>query len=241
MFNEANTVWHFFRKGTAYNMNFQHTQPFVFRFALAVIGLVVTLLSAQAQSYSRMDLEVTYGQQPLDTDQPYFLLQSGDTLEITLLRWYFQGKRPQARNEVIFVDYLNQQSFTVPSDVQEWQLGLDSALHVTSVKAGPLDPINAMHWNNHKGFIHFRLEGMIHRRDHTTTDVLLCIGGFMAPFNTVHRLPFTKKSSGTFTYSLDIEPLMSYCQESITWQILRPCEEGTVLSRLIAQNFKLLP
>lgn len=215
--------------------------PSTVRRFVALLLLCGAWSGAVAQNYARLDVEVAYGSQPLDPEKPMVVLDTGDTLEITLLRWFFQGKRPQSRTEIVFVDYLKQQSFSVPTDVQEWQFGLDSALHMSTVKAGPLDPANAMHFSGNKGMIHFRLEGILHRKDHSVTDIVLAIGGFTAPFNTIHRLPAKKNTSTTLTYALDLEPLMSYCRESLTYTIMRPCEEGTILSRLIAQNFRLLP
>lgn len=180
------------------------------------------------------------------------LANGKDSIYLTKLKYYLTDlqltdkgqKIRQSIPDVLLLDF--DSSLPLLPDVSDafdqlsFKLGIDSAIQSSGALEGELDPLKGMYWTWQSGYIHFKLEGMIHEADGKTKNIILHLGGYRSPNNSVKKVDLLSQHLHRhFSLELDLSDLIQQIISNNIFHIMSPGKEAVELSELISQSFKI--
>jgi len=144
-----------------------------------------------------LHVEPVFGTRALQLGKQQHLSPQGDSLSIETFRFYLSGIRLWYNEKEVYAEKesyhlidagdssTQQVILTVPGlkyDALSFAIGVDSLANVSGAMGGDLDPLRAMYWAWHSGYINAKLEGSspaCPARDHRFE---FHIGGYAAPY-----------------------------------------------------------
>lgn len=188
--------------------------------ALAVLLAIFFFMSGcqkenSVESPPRATLEIRFipviNGQPLELNQPY-TNPFGETYSLSIFRFYAgrfslgdqqSGLQKTVEGEPYYLPDLadkNSMQLTMPVepgiyDELAFILGVDSALNVSGVQSGVLDPARGMFWTWNSGYIFTKIEGNSTASSQPNGKFEYHVGGFKSPFSAIR--PMVAQLSGT--------------------------------------------
>jgi len=157
-----------------------------------------------------LHLKPMFGTRALQPGKQHYMSPGGDSLSIETFRFYISGIRLWHKGKMVYaenesyhlIDAEDSGSqkivLTVPEltfDALSFAIGVDSLANVSGAMGGDLDPLKAMYWAWHSGYINAKLEGhslACPTRDHVFE---FHIGGYAAPYASLRgvKLGFAER------------------------------------------------
>lgn len=180
------------------------------------------------------------------------LANGKDSIYLTKLKYYLTDlqltdkgqKIRQTIPDVLLLDF--DSNLPLLPDVSDafdqlsFKLGIDSAIQSSGALEGELDPLKGMYWTWQSGYIHFKLEGMINEADGKTKNIILHLGGYRSPNNSVKKVDLLSQHlHRNISLELDLSDLIQQVISNNIFHIMSPGKEAVELSELISQSFKI--
>jgi hypothetical protein len=217
--------------------------------------LVANLSFAQEKKNLRLNFDLLWENNGLVLEKSYFLKNGNDSIKITNLKFYlanielWKGEKMVYRDEniahLIDLSAPNSLRLTLKKlpnmkfDQLKFDFGLDSAINVSGVLGGDLDPTKGMYWTWQTGYIHLKLEGeskLCPTRNHFFQ---FHLGGYQQALKTQQKLLFKTKKQDKICFQIDIAPFFEAINLAETNQIMSPSLKAVQLSQKFTQLFKL--
>jgi hypothetical protein len=116
-------------------------------------------------------------------------------------------------------------------------IGVDSALNVSGVQTGSLDPLNGMFWTWNSGYIFAKLEGKSDSSKAPAHSVQYDVGGFRTNNNAMRKVQLTL-SNGATKYVIDADLLKWFSGKHAIKVAQSPlCHQPGVLAMKLADNY----
>lgn len=197
-----------------------------------------------------------FGTQKLVQDKKYFCTATGDSISVSMCRFYISdivllsGNDTAGRYGYKLIDLFDtaSASFRIPlqgaANITEirFNLGIDSATNVAGVQGGDLDPTKGMYWAWQSGYINLKLEGRSALCYERNGEFQYHIGGYAAPHTTLR--PVVLKSAGNGAVcriNVDVEQFFSHTDLKKQPRIMSPSAAAVALSAYAAEMFSPAP
>ena len=116
-------------------------------------------------------------------------------------------------------------------------IGVDSALNVSGVQTGALDPLNGMFWTWNSGYIFAKLEGKSDSSKAPAHSVQYDVGGFRSNNNAIRKVQLTLPQGST-KYVIDANLLKWFSGKHTIKLAQSPlCHQPGVLAMKLADNY----
>lgn len=197
----------------------------------------------------------TFGNAVLHLADSSFMTNDSANLQIEVLKFYISNIRFLINGKVvleeknsfhlvdasqiipiqIFVDNKQNISF----DEIKFDLGIDSATNVSGALGGDLDPTKGMYWTWQSGYINFKLEGTSPRSKTRNHEFTFHLGGYQRPNYCLQTLRFKTNNSSVINLKLDVQNFLNQIDLTKTNHIMSPGNEAVLLSKIVADSFKI--
>lgn len=116
-------------------------------------------------------------------------------------------------------------------------IGVDSALNVSGVQTGSLDPLNGMFWTWNSGYIFAKLEGKSDSSKAPAHSVQYDVGGFRTGNNAMRKVQLTLPNGAT-TFVIDVDLLKWFSGRHTIKVAQSPlCHQPGALAMQLADNY----
>jgi hypothetical protein len=219
---------------------------------LICIWLLFTSASIKAQDSLYIKFVPIFNQFQVEPSQTYPYLK--DSISFQSLKFYighiqfFKGEvlvasAPETHYLLNFeestsqlIGLANKKTF----DRISFELGVDSATTVSGALSGALDPSLGMYWTWQSGYIHAKIEATLYSKEAQKTELILHLGGYKHPFNTLQKLQLSLVQTDTLSIGIDLTNLISSALALPQKQVMSPKPEALMLSKQLANAFKIL-
>lgn len=224
----------------------------------ALIGIFILCITTKAFSQSNaIQFYVTpaFGNSVLQLADSSFKTNDFTNLQVEVLKFYISniqlfknGKMVlQENNSFHLVDANEIKSFqfsidnkqNIVFDELKFNLGIDSATNVSGAMGGDLDPTKGMYWTWQSGYINFKLEGSSKLCKTRNNKFTFHLGGYQQPNYCLQTLSFPIKNSNEICLKLDVQQILNQIDLTKTNHLMSPCKEAVLLSKIVADAFKL--
>ncbi|MFA9212547.1 MAG: MbnP family protein [Candidatus Methylacidiphilales bacterium] len=184
-----------------------------------------------------------------------YILPNNDTINIETCRFYISNIQLIHQNKTIFfdstlahlIDMAEPNSMSIELLVSknikynaiQFNLGIDSALNVSEVLSGDLDPTMGMYWTWQSGYINFKIEGKSKNSPSRYKQFQYHLGGYLYPNYALQTLRFKTSKKPEITFTLEVDKFLNGLDISKVYQIMSPTENSVLLSKKLAQLFKV--
>ncbi|MBU6323924.1 MAG: hypothetical protein KJS92_00415 [Bacteroidetes bacterium] len=208
-------------------------------------GLLLLLLPVYSSAQQTLSVQPQWRGNLLETGRFYPGPQSGDSLRIDVLRFYL-GVLPSGEainHSYHLIDLAHPESMHIPLKPEMAQtpftllLGVDSMTQMDGAGGGALDPTQGMYWTWQSGYIHLKLEGILHKAEGRNIPFSYHIGGFEGKDNTLQRIPADQ--SGILKPRLDI--LFRKLDPALLPEVMSPGTKAVMISRAWKDCFSSEP
>lgn len=224
------------------------------RFVLLILCISCSFVFAQKNTLVQLNFKGLFNNLTLQLDSNY-ILPNNDTISIETCRFYISKIQLFHNNQVVFtnstlaylIDLANPTSLTInllyPQTLKynaiQFNLGIDSALNVSEVLSGDLDPTKGMYWAWQSGYINFKIEGKSKNSPSRYKQFQYHLGGYLYPNNALQTLRFKINKKQKITFILEVDKFLTGLDISKVYQIMSPSENSVLLSKKLAQLFKV--
>ncbi|HTF05458.1 MAG TPA: MbnP family protein [Bacteroidia bacterium] len=195
----------------------------------------------------------TFGKEPLVQNKKYFCAAKGDSISVSVCRFYISKVELMAGDLVMgtfdykLIDLFDStsRSFRVPFyshyDITSirFQLGIDSATNVAGVGGGDLDPTRGMYWSWQSGYINLKLEGSSNLCVKNKNEFQYHLGGYAAPNNALRTVELKVHDTGDFVVNIDVEQFFSRTDMATLSHVMSPSLKAVELSAHAANMFDI--
>lgn len=169
-----------------------------------LISVVFEMNNARGQHtvYGRLSIRIehVFDGQPLMLNERLYKAGAGDSIYLGTYKYYLSNITLVSQEKIFaeeesyhLVNEARPSSKSFFLDVPEgtyssitFMVGVDSLHNVSGAQTDALDPINAMFWDWHTGYIMAKLEGVI--KNVEQKEISFHIGGFASVNNTVRKV-----------------------------------------------------
>lgn len=160
--------------------------------------------------------------------------------------FYLKGKQEWIDSSYYLIDFEAENStvihLNIPSrlhfDDVRFNLGVDSMTNISGAFEGALDPINGMYWTWNSGYINAKIEGTIYKEEQEI-EFKYHLGGYQAPFQSVHTLSFPVRADNFLKIDVDISYLLNDINKIKKPIVMSPGKNAKILSSEFSKCFKL--
>ena len=207
------------------------------RTLLIVLLLVPCCLRAQTDT---LHVQLKLGNETF-TAAHRFMVDGRDTLHIATLHMYVGTRADEAQQwRYHLLDLFKTDTLLVPANAQ-WLFGVDSVTQTSGVYGGALDPMHGMYWAWNSGFVHFKLEGELHRADRSTAPVEWHIGGYAGEHSAIRRIFLNERPVGENTLVIDLSAFAEFMLGGGHLRVMSPSRTSATAATLIAQHIRWWP
>lgn len=176
----------------------------------------------------------------------------GEPIAITRFKYYISHisitgagqKEKELSSETFLIDEVvpASKTLTFTTDITTPQtlsfiIGVDSALNVSGVQTGALDPLNGMFWTWNSGYIFAKLEGKSDSSKAPAHSMQYDVGGFRSNNNAARKVQLTLPQGST-KYMIDADLLKWFSGKHTIKLAQSPlCHQPGVLAMKLADNY----
>lgn len=177
-----------------------------------------------------------------------------DTLLINQLKFYISNIQFLKDDSIVFSELNSYHliDFEMPASTSlsiktfrsisynsiRFYLGIDSLTNVSGALGGELDPTHGMYWTWQSGYINFKMEGQVNRKDEPSKEFQFHLGGYQQPFNALQKVELDV-SEAEIKIVLNLNPFLKLINLSRDHHIMSPSKKAVELSEILAKNFKV--
>ncbi len=177
-----------------------------------------------------------------------------DTLQINQLKFYISNIQFLKDDEIVFKELNSYHliDFSLPASTTisiktfrsisynsiRFYLGIDSLTNVSGALGGQLDPTHGMYWTWQSGYINFKMEGQVSRKEEPSKEFQFHLGGYQQPFNALQKVELNV-SDEDIKIALNLNPFLKLINLSRDHHIMSPSTKAVELSEMLAKNFKV--
>jgi hypothetical protein len=197
----------------------------------------------------------TFGDHSLSLVDSTFHARDSSNLQIEVLKFYI-SKIQLLKNGLVVLEeknsfHLVDAEATLPFQIAidnpqniifdelQFNLGIDSLTNVSGALGGDLDPAKGMYWAWQSGYINFKLEGKSNNCAARNNEFQFHLGGYIPPYYCLQTLHFDLKDQKKIDLKVDVEKILEQIDFAQTHHIMSPGEEGLLLSKRVANAFKI--
>ncbi len=194
---------------------------------------------------------------PLHYSKPLRLeegLASGDSIRVTLFRFYVSKLRLLQKDKQVWadsnnahlIDAENEQSHQIllpqnfSYDAVQFLLGIDSVTNAAGVAGGDLDPMKGMYWAWQSGYINVKIEGTSRSCATRKNAFQFHLGGFRGADGCAQLLTFPATPGTDISLVVDVDAFLKSVDLKTQKALMTPGPEAVLLSRKMADAFHLL-
>ena len=183
-----------------------------------------------------------------------FISNEKDSLQINQLKFYISNIQFLKDDEIVFTELnsyhlidFNMSASTslfiktfrsISYNSIRFYLGIDSLTNVSGALGGELDPTHGMYWTWQSGYINFKMEGEVSRREEPLKEFQFHLGGYQPPFNALQKVELLV-SNEDIKIVLNLNPFLKSINLSHDHHIMSPSTKAVELSEMLAKNFNL--
>jgi hypothetical protein len=224
------------------------------RYVVLILCVSCSFVFAQKNTLVQLNFKGLFYNLPLQLDSTY-ILPNNDTVSIETCRFYVSKIQLFNNNRVVFtdstlaylIDLANPTSLTIDLlysktlkyNAIQFNLGIDSNINVSEVLSGDLDPTKGMYWAWQSGYINFKIEGKSKNSPSKYKQFQYHLGGYLYPNNALQTLRFKTNKKPKITFILVVDKFLTGLDISKMYQIMSPSENSVLLSKKLAQLFKV--
>lgn len=210
---------------------------------------------AQNKDVIEINFQPVFGNQKIQNEKDVFVLDNGDSLHISLLKFYISNIELlqngnsiwQEKKSFHFVDLDKKQSLHLqlktPTGLTfnqiKFNLGIDSVTNVSGAMSGDLDPINGMYWTWQSGYINFKIEGTDQRSTAVHHSFGYHLGGYEYPNQTIQTIVLNVKSQKELNIKVDAKQFLDGINIAEQAHIMTPGADAVQLSKKVATIFSI--
>lgn len=207
-----------------------------------LLSLCLTL-SGQNQDY--LELKITFSDEVLELNKPYFSHQLQDSLSFTKVKLYLStsGNGVPPAPTLIDLEKEKPQRLLLSSKSSSelnLSIGVDSLTNMSGAQGGDLDPLLGMYWTWNSGYINVKIEGHSPALSTRKGEFKLHLGGFLHPNQSYQEITLPLDNQLNPKLVLDLESFLSQLNLHKTPTIMSPSATASELSLLFAESFKLI-
>jgi hypothetical protein len=201
-----------------------------------------------------MDFLFMYGDDKLQLDN-YYLLKSGDSVEINTLKVYISRISLMYDEDVVWkeddsfhlVDASQENSWRLPLYIDsglkynsiQFKLGIDSLTNMAGAMGNDLDPTKEMYWTWQSGYINIKLEGKSNLSNARKNEFKYHLGGYSHPYNSSQSLAFDVETNEEIKVVFDLRSVLSGLDFGSLDHIMSPSIDAMNLSKRIAEIIRV--
>ena len=224
-------------------------------FAPFVFILLFTQSSAPENKKITLAFSAILADSILRSDSPYFKHNIKDSIQIETLKFYISGIAFLKNNNISWREQISfhlldisvpasmnieiNVPFEISFDELKFNLGIDSITNVSGVMGGDLDPTKGMYWTWQNGYINFKLEGKSNLCPTRKNEFQFHLGGYQFPFNALQTVNLNVKQSDKLNVVFDLKKLIATIDLQKQNQIMSPTKEAVLLSKKVANAFRI--
>ena len=230
---------------------------FKYLFIVLFFGFFPNISFSQTKKQISLSFQPVFGNAPLQLNEKYYKLSSGDSLLIETLKFYISGIELLHKGKSVckeaksfhLADASIEKSLTVflktkPGiifDAVKFNLGIDSATNVSGALGGDLDPTKGMYWAWQSGYINFKLEGKSNLCKTRNNEFHFHLGGYLSPFYALKTTTLQAQGKEKINIKIDIAAFISNTALAKENQIMSPSKEAVLLSEKAINTFTVKP
>lgn len=177
-----------------------------------------------------------------------------DSLQIHQLKFYISNIQFLLDDSIVFTESNSYHliDFEMPSSASlsiktlpsisynsiRFYLGIDSLTNVSGALGGELDPTHGMYWTWQSGYINFKMEGQVSRKEELTKEFQFHIGGYQQPFNALQKVELDVHEAD-IKLLLNLNPFLKLINLSHDHHIMSPSNKAVELAAALGKNFKV--
>ncbi|MBP6512727.1 MAG: hypothetical protein KA347_08660 [Bacteroidia bacterium] len=177
-----------------------------------------------------------------------------DTLLINQLKFYISNIQFLKDDEIVFTELNSYHliDFNMPASTSlfiktfrsisynsiRFYLGIDSLTNVSGALGGELDPTHGMYWTWQSGYINFKMEGQVSRKEEPLKEFQIHLGGYQQPFYSLQEVQLNVHDEN-INLELNLDPFLHSIDFSNVHHIMSPSKKAVELSEILAKNFKV--
>ena len=218
-------------------------------------GLLALLLSHILSDAQRVNISFYAALDGKDPLHNLVLVKNErDTFQINQLKFYISNIQFLKDDEIVFTELNSYHliDFNMPASTSlsiktfrsisynsvRFNLGIDSLTNVSGAFGGELDPTHGMYWTWQSGYINFKMEGQVSRREEPSKEFQFHLGGYQQPFNALQKVKLFV-SDEDIKIVLNLNPFLKLINLSRDHHIMSPSKKAVELSESLAKNFKV--
>lgn len=210
---------------------------------IALMLLLCLALSGQNEDY--LELNITFADQALELNKPYFSHQLQDSLSFTKVKFYLStsGNGVAPAPTLIDLEKEKQHELLLSSKSSSdlnLSIGVDSLTNMSGAQGGDLDPLLGMYWTWNSGYINIKIEGNSPALPTRKGAFKLHLGGFLHPNQSYQERTLPMDNRVNPKVVLDLDFFLSKLNLQETPTIMSPSRTAAELSLLFAESFKLI-
>jgi hypothetical protein len=178
------------------------------------------------------------------------LLEKGDTITITTLKFYVGNFVFWKNNQIVYsddnyhlLDIEDEQSLALQFPIAKdlvvdsilFGFGVDSITNISGVMGGDLDPTKGMFWTWQSGYINAKLEGLRSKFNTQSEEFNYHLGGYLHPFESFKKVTLPLPIKDNTTISFNLEHFFDKLDSVHKRNIMSPSRESVSMMNILAQ------
>jgi hypothetical protein len=220
------------------------------------ILLYVISLNVFGQSFVSLNFIPMWQGTTISVDSVFSIVNSGDSLRVTALRFYVYNIQLESENRVVWnsgeehflIDVFEKDGTSLPTklptkstvDHLSFIIGVDSTLQTNGAHSGVLDPIHGMYWSWQSGYINWKLEAEVIHAGQSNA-IQWHVGGYRAPYQTQRTVRLkVMDDADSIQCGLQLDSLLRDWRVIAPAEVMSPSDKAMVLSDRFQSCFHIV-
>jgi hypothetical protein len=220
------------------------------------ILLYVISLNVFGQSFVSLNFIPMWQGTTISVDSVFSIVNSGDSLRVTALRFYVYNIQLESENRVVWnsgeehflIDVFEKDGTSLPTklptkstvDHLSFIIGVDSTLQTNGAHSGVLDPIHGMYWSWQSGYINWKLEAEVIHAGQSNA-IQWHVGGYHAPYQTQRTVRLkVMDDADSIQCGLQLDSLLRDWRVIAPAEVMSPSDKAMVLSDRFQSCFHIV-
>jgi hypothetical protein len=220
------------------------------------ILLYVISLNVFGQSFVSLNFIPMWQGTTISVDSVFSIVNSGDSLRVTALRFYVYNIQLESENRVVWnsgdqhflMDVFEKDGASIPTNLStqskvdhlSFVIGVDSTLQTTGAHSGVLDPIHGMYWSWQSGYINWKLEAEVIHAGQSNA-IQWHVGGYRVPYQTQRLVRLKIMNDSDFIQcGVQLDNLLRDWRVIAPAEVMSPGDKAMVLSDRFQSCFQIV-
>lgn len=116
-------------------------------------------------------------------------------------------------------------------------IGVDSNTNALGAQSGALDPIHGMYWTWQSGYINWKMEGEVRKKNGLKNKFILHIGGYKYPYYTIQKINLKLNHiKDLFVIEINLQKALEQIAKAGALHIMSPGAEAANYSNIFAKD-----